>query len=266
MRPSARPEAVDAAQQRRALERAEERVRTLTRQLEAAKVDLSAMDQKRRETVSRHEDLERDHDKLVGQHDSLRALVAVRAERIRELERLVEARDAELRQVKHDHEALAASHAADVERLREEMRAEKQRGLELIQALQEEQLRLQTRPPAPARDDLRRLKGVGPKFEKALHALGISRFAQIAAWTDDDVSAYATKLKTNVKRIHRDQWIESARSLADASSTAHDSEAAASGVAAAAPAQGTIDSIPPARAQGTIDSIPPPNDEVEGSW
>src|SRR4051812_42966812 len=41
-------------------------------------------------------------------------------------------------------------------------------------------------PPAPADggDDLTRLKGVGPKLAEQLRALGVTRFSQVAAWSD----------------------------------------------------------------------------------
>lgn len=75
-------------------------------------------------------------------------------------------------------------------------------------------------PPAPAApsdsepDDLRRIKGVGPKLAALLHSLGVTRYAQIAAWTDEDVAAIDAKLGTFAGRIARDSWIEQAKLLA----------------------------------------------------
>jgi large subunit ribosomal protein L21 len=68
--------------------------------------------------------------------------------------------------------------------------------------------------PAPARsDDLKRLSGVGPALEKKLHAAGVTSFAQIAAWTPEEVAAFDEKL--NFKgRIAREGWIDQARELA----------------------------------------------------
>ena len=36
-------------------------------------------------------------------------------------------------------------------------------------------------------DDLKKIKGIGPKIETQLNELGVHRFAQIAAWSDDNV-------------------------------------------------------------------------------
>lgn len=61
-----------------------------------------------------------------------------------------------------------------------------------------------------AADDLKKISGVGPVLEKKLHALGITSFAQIAAWTDEDVARIDDEL--NFKgRIERDGWIDQAR-------------------------------------------------------
>lgn len=72
-------------------------------------------------------------------------------------------------------------------------------------------------PAAPTdseADDLRRIKGVGPKLVAMLHALGVTRYAQIAAWTDADVTTIDAQLGTFAGRITRDSWIEQAKLLA----------------------------------------------------
>ncbi|MDJ0994149.1 MAG: 50S ribosomal protein L21 [Dinoroseobacter sp.] len=64
-----------------------------------------------------------------------------------------------------------------------------------------------------AADDLKKLSGVGPALEKKLLAAGVTTFAQIAAWTEEDVAAFDEKL--NFKgRIEREGWIEQAKELA----------------------------------------------------
>lgn len=63
-------------------------------------------------------------------------------------------------------------------------------------------------------DDLLRLKGVGPKLRTLLIELGITRFAQIAAWTDTDLAAIDAKLGNFKGRPVRDQWIDQAKYLA----------------------------------------------------
>jgi predicted flap endonuclease-1-like 5' DNA nuclease len=63
-------------------------------------------------------------------------------------------------------------------------------------------------------DDLLRLKGVGPKLKTLLISLGVTRYAQIAQWTDADLAAIDAKLGTFRGRPVRDQWIDQAKYLA----------------------------------------------------
>ncbi|MCZ8136075.1 MAG: hypothetical protein O9266_07210 [Porphyrobacter sp.] len=70
--------------------------------------------------------------------------------------------------------------------------------------------------PAPtpaAADDLARIKGVGPKLVALLGELGVTSYAQIAAWTDADVERIDAQLGRFAGRITRDQWIEQAKML-----------------------------------------------------
>lgn len=67
---------------------------------------------------------------------------------------------------------------------------------------------------ADGSDNLRQLKGVGPKLAALLTELGITRFDQIAAWTDADIARIDPQLGNFKGRIVRDSWIEQARYLA----------------------------------------------------
>ncbi|APG46439.1 NADH-quinone oxidoreductase subunit E [Phaeobacter porticola] len=62
-------------------------------------------------------------------------------------------------------------------------------------------------------DDLKMLKGVGPKLEQTLNELGFFHFDQIAAWTDEQITWVDSRLKFK-GRIVRDGWIEQSRQLA----------------------------------------------------
>ncbi|SLN18211.1 NADH-quinone oxidoreductase subunit NuoE [Ruegeria meonggei] len=62
-------------------------------------------------------------------------------------------------------------------------------------------------------DDLKMLKGVGPKLEQTLNELGFYHFDQIAAWTSEQVAWVDARLKFK-GRIERDGWIEQAAKLA----------------------------------------------------
>lgn len=63
-------------------------------------------------------------------------------------------------------------------------------------------------------DDLLRLKGVGPKLKTQLTELGITRFAQIAAWSESDLATIDAQLGAFKGRPVRDQWIDQAKYLA----------------------------------------------------
>lgn len=66
---------------------------------------------------------------------------------------------------------------------------------------------------APA-DDLTRIKGLGPKLSALLATLGVTRFDQIAAWTDADLARIDSQLGSFAGRPSRDKWVEQARLLA----------------------------------------------------
>lgn len=83
-------------------------------------------------------------------------------------------------------------------------------------AAQEEAASLDATPAEPERaaDDLMRIKGVGPKLSGLLTSLGVTSFAQIAAWNEADLDRIDSQLGSFAGRPRRDQWIEQARLLA----------------------------------------------------
>lgn len=75
--------------------------------------------------------------------------------------------------------------------------------------------------PAPAAsvsesaaDDLTRIKGLGPKLAALLGQLGVTSFAQIAAWDTADIARIDAQLGRFSGRITRDQWVAQAKLLA----------------------------------------------------
>ncbi|KIT16208.1 50S ribosomal protein L21 [Jannaschia aquimarina] len=62
-------------------------------------------------------------------------------------------------------------------------------------------------------DDLKKIKGVGPKLEGVLHEIGVYHFDQIAAWGPEEI-AYMDDRLSFKGRIERDNWIEKAKELA----------------------------------------------------
>jgi predicted flap endonuclease-1-like 5' DNA nuclease len=64
-------------------------------------------------------------------------------------------------------------------------------------------------------DPLTRMKGLGPKAQALLAGMGVTRFDQIAAWTDADIVSIDAGMGAFKGRIVRDRWTEQARYLAE---------------------------------------------------
>ncbi len=62
-------------------------------------------------------------------------------------------------------------------------------------------------------DDLKVIKGVGPKLEGVLNGLGIYHYSQISVWNDDNIAWVDSKLQFK-GRILRDGWVKQAGELA----------------------------------------------------
>ena len=65
---------------------------------------------------------------------------------------------------------------------------------------------------ASGADDISLIGGIGPKIFQALTAMGITTFAQIAAWTPEDVERIEGEIKQK-GRVAREDWIEQAKEL-----------------------------------------------------
>ncbi len=68
-------------------------------------------------------------------------------------------------------------------------------------------------------DDLKMIKGVGPKLEALLHKLGFFHFDQIAKWTGEEVAWVDENLEGFKGRVSRDEWVAQARVLAEGGTT-----------------------------------------------
>ncbi|UWP94301.1 NADH-quinone oxidoreductase subunit E [Aliiroseovarius crassostreae] len=79
--------------------------------------------------------------------------------------------------------------------------------------------RVMKAPRKAGADDLKQLKGVGPKLEQTLNELGFWHFDQIAKWTADEIAWVDDNLKFK-GRIERDGWVEQAKILAEGGETA----------------------------------------------
>jgi len=63
-------------------------------------------------------------------------------------------------------------------------------------------------------DDLKKIKGVGPKLEKELNGAGVFHYSQIASWTEKEVAWADENLVSFKGRISRDNWVSQAKELA----------------------------------------------------
>ncbi|MEL6620615.1 MAG: NADH-quinone oxidoreductase subunit E [Pseudomonadota bacterium] len=79
-------------------------------------------------------------------------------------------------------------------------------------------------------DDLKLIKGVGPKMETLLHALGFYHYDQIAAWTADEVAWVDQNLKGFKGRVSRDNWVTQAKALASGAETEFSQRAKKDGI------------------------------------
>ena len=84
--------------------------------------------------------------------------------------------------------------------------------------------------PAPAAgaaagsvDDLTRIKGVGPKLRDLLASLGVTRFEQVASWSEADIDRIDAQLGQFEGRIRRDNWVDQAKLLAAGDTAGYES-------------------------------------------
>jgi len=68
-------------------------------------------------------------------------------------------------------------------------------------------------------DDLKQIKGVGPKMEGMLNDMGFYHFDQVASWTDQEVAWVDANLEGFKGRVSRDNWVEQAKVLASGGQT-----------------------------------------------
>ena len=65
-------------------------------------------------------------------------------------------------------------------------------------------------------DDLTQIDGIATFLQQKLYASGVYTYAQIAEWTEEDVAKYAKAIGTMPMAIEKHNWIDQARSLANA--------------------------------------------------
>ncbi len=68
-------------------------------------------------------------------------------------------------------------------------------------------------------DDLKMIKGIGPKLEILCNKLGFFHFDQIAAWTSKEIAWVDDNLEGFKGRVTRDEWVKQAAVLAKGGTT-----------------------------------------------
>ncbi|MFQ6552840.1 hypothetical protein AAD018_010920 [Aestuariibius insulae] len=68
-------------------------------------------------------------------------------------------------------------------------------------------------------DDLKKIKGVGPKLEKMLNGMGIYHFDQIASWKAEELAWVDENLEGFKGRASRDNWVSQSQTLSGGGET-----------------------------------------------
>ncbi|UWR23688.1 NADH-quinone oxidoreductase subunit E [Sulfitobacter sp. S190] len=80
-------------------------------------------------------------------------------------------------------------------------------------------------PRKSGADDLKMIRGVGPKLERMLNDMGFFHFDQIAKWGQDELAWVDQNLEGFKGRASRDEWVDQADKLARGEQTAFSAKA-----------------------------------------
>ena len=69
-------------------------------------------------------------------------------------------------------------------------------------------------PQGGKADDLKRIKGIGPRLEQMCNMLGFWHYDQIANWSDAEIAWVDENLQGFQGRVTRDDWVAQAKILA----------------------------------------------------
>ena len=84
-------------------------------------------------------------------------------------------------------------------------------------------------PRKAGADDLKLIKGIGPKLEATVNALGFFHFDQIAKWGQDELAWVDQNLEGFKGRASRDNWVDQAAKLARGEATEFSAKASKDG-------------------------------------
>ena len=160
--------------------------------------------------------------KLGSERHTLRARLRREADRLRELESALRA-EKELRSQAADEHfgALVGLRMRLSELESEKARELAELGAELAQtkaalarALADAEAAASA-APIKSVAGLRKIRGIGPAYQRSLEQLGVTRVEQVAEWTEADILTFAEKLKIRADRITKDDWVGQARQLVE---------------------------------------------------
>jgi NADH-quinone oxidoreductase subunit E len=134
--------------------------------------------------------------------------LAARSAALKEAQQELDAARCELAQTKERVRILEASNAAATAELAAVREAQG--------VLQQELESIRSQGLARV-DDLKAIRGIGPKLSKKLEGLGFTRYAKLGALDAAGVEQLAQQLGIPPSRIERDGWIEAARKLSASS-------------------------------------------------
>ena len=84
-------------------------------------------------------------------------------------------------------------------------------------------------PRKSGADDLKLIKGIGPKLEKTVNSMGFFHFDQIAKWGQDELAWIDQNLEGFKGRASRDSWVDQAQKLARGEETEFSAKASKDG-------------------------------------
>ncbi len=169
--------------------------------------------------------------KLGSERHTLRARLRRETDRLHELESALRAEKELRRQASDEHftalsgvrarlSELEIAHEGELAALRAELAEARVEATAARRAAEDAERRVASAavaaaaaPGAKAVVGLRRIRGIGPAYQRELSQLGVTRVQQVAAWTSADVAAFAAKLKIKPERIAKDDWVGQAQRL-----------------------------------------------------
>lgn len=152
--------------------------------------------------------------KLGSERHTLRARLRRETDRVHELESALRAEKELRRQASEEYQAAMAGLRERAAAVEAELQAELSRlNVELGQLRAAGTSTAHASAGGKTLLGLRRIRGIGPAYQRALEGLGVTRVEQLAAWTSEDVAIYAEKLKIRVERIVKDDWVGQAKRL-----------------------------------------------------